>query len=95
MSIRQPSFYTRDGKQIAIMKKILFDDGIERFICTHDHVPECYWPNTVYIYNELEDGYIQTGVYTKKETRSTEWFNIRTNSWEGNPSIKTYYYSLE
>ena len=47
------------------------------------------------MYNELEDGYIQIGVYTTKETRSTECFNIRTNSWEGNPIITTYYFSLE
>jgi len=89
----EPSFYTRDGKQIAIMKKILFNDGIERYICTHGHVPECYWPNTVYVCDELEGGYNEIGTYSTSETKSTQWFNSRTNLWEGNPSVKTYYFN--
>ena len=88
----EPSFYTRDGKQIAIMKKIFFNDGIERYICTHGHVPECYWPNTVYYYDEIELVYNEIGTYSTSETKSTQWFNHRTNLWEGNPSVKEYYF---
>lgn len=87
----EPLFYTRDGCQTANMKKILFNDGIERFICTHGHVPESYWPNKVYTLNELEQVYTEIGTYTTTETKSTQWFNPRTNLWEGYPSIKTYY----
>ena len=86
------SFYTRDGKQTAIMTNIKFNDEIDRFICTHDHVPESYWPNTVYKYNELDRRYDEIGVYSTTETKSTLWFNPRTNLWEGYPSVKTYYF---
>ena len=92
MKKMEPSFYTRDGKQIAIMKKLTFNDGIERYICTHDNVPEDYWPSTVFIKNDIEGGYYEIGTYSKTETKSTQWFNPRTNLWEGNPSVKTYYF---
>lgn len=92
MKSTEPTFYTRDGKQTAIMKKILFNDSIERYICSHEHVPESYWPNTVYIYNIEKEEYIEIGSYFTKETTSTQWFNSQRNLWEGHPSVKTYYY---
>ena len=88
----ETSFYTRDGKQTAIMKNVKFNDEIERFIITHDQVPESYWPNTVYKCNETEPRYDIIGTYSTKYTNSTQWINPRTNLWEGVPSVKTYYF---
>jgi hypothetical protein len=75
---------------VCILKKILFSDGIERFICTNDQVPESYWPNTVYQFNKIESGYDEIGSYTTSSSFSTERLNPKTLSWEGNPSVKTY-----
>lgn len=88
----ETSFYTRDGKQTAIMKNVKFNDEIERFIITHDQVPESYWPNTVYKCNETEPKYDVIGTYSISYTNSTQWINPRTNVWEGVPSVKTYYF---
>jgi hypothetical protein len=85
------SFYTRDGKQIAIMKKIMFNDRIERYICTHDHIPEDYWPKTVFIKN-TDEYYNEIGTYSINSTKSTQSFNLTTEKWEGEPSVKTYYF---
>ena len=89
------SFYTRNGKQIAIMKKITFNDGIERYICTHENIPEDYWPNTVFIKNDNDGYYNEVGTYFINKTGSTEWFNKLTNQWQGDPSVKMYHFHLK
>jgi hypothetical protein len=76
----------------CIMKKILFNDGIERYICSNSQVPESYWPNTVYQPNKIDGGFDEIGSYTTTEIRSTQWINPKTLAWEGHPSIKTYYF---
>ena len=76
----------------CIMKKILFSDGVERLICSNDQVPESYWPKTVYQLNKIEGGFDEIGSYRTTYSVSTERVNPKTLSWEGNPSVKTYYF---
>jgi hypothetical protein len=68
--------------------------SVERFICTHAHVPDAYLPRDVYILNEhsqsSEYEYVAVGTYTTTETKSTQWFNAYANIWQGSPSIKCY-----
>lgn len=94
----QPTFYAvkpccGPEKYECVMKKILFSDGIERFICTNSHVPESYWPNSVYQINHIEGGYDEIGTYTTTSTHSTERLNPKTLAWEGQPSVKTYHFT--
>jgi hypothetical protein len=72
------------------MHQVMFSDGIQRLICTHAHVPEAYLPKDVYALNEEGSEYTKVGTYTTTETKSTEWFNPRTNAWEGTPGNKCY-----
>jgi hypothetical protein len=82
------TFYDNRGRlETADMRLTMFSDGVERFICTHAHVPDAYLPKDVYILNEE---YVAVGTYTTTETKSTQWYNARTNVWEGTPSVKTY-----
>ena len=52
--------------------------------------PESAWPDIVYKRNAIEGGYEEIGIYRTTETKSTQWFNSRTNHWEGTPSVKIY-----
>jgi len=92
-----PTFYAvkpccGPEKYDCIMKKILFSDGLERFICTNDQVPESYWPNSVYQFNEIEGGYDEIGSYRTTYKVSTERLDPHTLLWQGNPSVTTYYF---
>jgi hypothetical protein len=73
--------------ETADMTKVMFSDGVQRFICTHAHVPEAYLPRDVYA---LTSEYTAIGAYTTTETKSTQWFNAYANIWQGSPSIKSY-----
>jgi len=87
------TFYDNRGRmETADMHPTMFSDGVERFICTHAHVPDEYLPKDVYILNEHSQTreYVAVGTYTTTETKSTDWLNPRTNVWEGTPSIKCY-----
>jgi hypothetical protein len=87
------TFYDNRGRvETADMHAVVFSDGVERFICTHAHVPDAYLPRDVYVLNEHSQSseYVAVGTYTTTETKSTQWFNPRTNAWEGAPSVKTY-----
>jgi hypothetical protein len=86
--MQQIMFYDNRGRlETADMHAVVFTDGVKRFICTHTHVPEAYLPKDVYIFHEE---YIAVGTYTTTETKSTQWLNARTNTWEGSPSKKSY-----
>ena len=89
------TFYDNRGRmETADMRLTMFSDGIKRFICTHSHIPDAYLPNDVYQLksngqgNEQGDECTKVGTYTTTETKSTEWFNPRTNAWEGTPDNK-------
>jgi hypothetical protein len=91
------TFYdNRSRVEIADMHAVVFSDGVERFICTHAHVPAAYLPNDVYQLksnrqsNEQGNEYTKVGTYTTAETKSTQWFNPRTNTWEGIPGQTLY-----
>jgi hypothetical protein len=89
--MQQITFYDNRGRvEIADMRLTMFSDGIERFICTHAHVPDAYLPNDVYTLNEETSEYVAVGTYTINETKSTQWFNAYANMWQGSPSIKSY-----
>jgi hypothetical protein len=90
--MQQITFYDNRGRvETAVMSPVVFSDGVERFICTHDHVPEAYLPKDVYMFHEeTQRGYVAVGTYTTTETKSTQWFNAYANIWQGSPSIKTY-----
>ena len=97
LDMQQITFYDNRGRmETADMKEIAFSDGIKRFICTHSHIPDAYLPNDVYQLksngqgNEQGNECIKVGTYTTTETKSTEWFNPRTNAWEGTPGNKCY-----
>jgi hypothetical protein len=95
MSQTTITFYDNRGRvETADMTKVMFRDGVERFICTHAHVPDAYLPRDVYILNEhsqsSEYEYVAVGTYTTTETKSTQWFNAYANIWQGSPSIKCY-----
>jgi len=82
------TFYDNRGRvETADMTEVMFSDGIKRFICTHAHVPDAYLPRDVYVFREE---YVAVGTYTTTETKSTQWFNVYANIWQGSPSIKTY-----
>lgn len=84
------TFYDNRGRvETADMSPTMFSDGVERFICTHHHIPDEYLPKDVYILNE-ESKYVAVGTYTINETKSTQWFNAYANMWQGSPSIKSY-----
>ena len=92
-NMQQITFYDNRGRlETADMHAVVFSDGVERFICTHTHVPEAYLPKDVYVFHEetQSSGYVAVGTYTTTETKSTQWYNARTNAWEGSPSIKCY-----
>ena len=83
------TFYDNRGrKEAADMKEIVFSDGITRMICTHTHVPDSYLPDDVY-----GASYDVIGTYTTAETKSTEWFNARMNTWEGAPGCTLYHFT--
>jgi len=87
------TFYDNRGRvETADMQEVMFSDGIERFICTHAHVPDAYLPRDVYVFHEetQSSGCVAVGTYTTSETKSTQWYNARTNAWEGAPSKKIY-----
>ncbi len=85
------TFYDNRGRiETTDMHQVMFSDGIQRLICTHAHVPEAYLPKDVYALNEEGSEYTKVGTYTTTETKSTEWFNPRTNAWEGTPGNKCY-----
>jgi len=89
--MQQITFYDNRGRvETADMRLTMFSDGIERFICTHAHVPEAYLPRDVYALNEETSEYVAVGTYTTTETKSTQWFNAYANKWQGSPSIKSY-----
>ena len=93
LDMQQITFYDNRGRlETAVMSPVVFSDGVERFICTHTHVPEAYLPRDVYVFHEetQRSGYVAVGTYTTTETKSTQWYNARTNAWEGSPSVKTY-----
>jgi hypothetical protein len=95
MSQTTITFYDNRGRvETAEMTKVMFSDGVERFICTHAHVPDAYLPRDVYILNEhsqsSEYEYVAVGTYTTTETKSTQWFNAYANIWQGSPGIKCY-----
>jgi len=77
----------------CVMKKIIFSDGIERYICTNMEVPESSWPKTVYQINHIEGGYDEIGHYNTTSTFSTQRYNPITSNWEGQPSVKTYHFT--
>lgn len=86
--MQQITFYDNRGRvETADMTEVTFSDGIKRFICTHAHVPNAYLPRDVYVFHEE---YVAVGTYTISETKSTQWYNARTNAWEGAPSVKSY-----
>jgi hypothetical protein len=90
------TFYDNRGRmETADMRLTMFSDGVERFICTHTRVPDAYLPREVYILNEHSQSseYIKVGAYTTTETKSTEWFNRRTNAWEGTPGETLYHFA--
>lgn len=88
--MQQITFYDNRGRvETADMTKVMFTDGVERFICTHAHVPDAYLPRDVYILNE-QIKYVAVGTYTSSETKSTQWFDAYANIWQGNPIIKSY-----
>jgi hypothetical protein len=88
LDMQQITFYDNRGRvETAVMSPVVFSDGVERFICTHDHVPEAYLPKDVYVFHEE---YVAVGTYATTETKSTQWYNARTNAWEGSPGIKCY-----
>jgi len=83
------TFYDNRGRlETADMQEVMFSDGFERFICTHVHVPDAYLPKDVYVLKDSE--FTAVGTYTTTETKSTQWYNARTNAWEGAPSKKIY-----
>jgi hypothetical protein len=87
------TFYDNRGRmETADMRLTMFSDGVERFICTHAHIPDSYLPNDVYILNQHSQlsEYVAVGTYTTTETKSTQWFNAYANIWQGSPSIKSY-----
>lgn len=87
--MQQILFYNNRGRvETADMQEVMFSDGVERFICTHAHVPDAYLPRDVYALTDSE--FTAVGTYTISETTSTQWYNARTNVWEGTPSVKTY-----
>lgn len=89
--MQQITFYDNRGRiETADMHQVVFSDGIQRLICTHARVPEAYLPKDVYALNEEGSEYIRIGAYTTTETKSTQWFNTRTNIWEGHPGNKCY-----
>ena len=91
LDMQKITFYDNRGRvETADMSPTMFSDGVERFICTHAHVPESYLPRDVYILNEETSEYVAVGTYAIVETKSTQWFNPRTNVWQGSPSIKSY-----
>jgi len=79
----------------CVMEKIIFSDGIERYICTNLEVPESSWPKTVYQINEIEGGYDPIGYYTTLSSVSTQTINPQTLQWEGKPNVKTYYFTAK
>lgn len=85
------TFYDNRGRlETADMHAVMFSDGVKRFICTHTHVPDAYLPKDVYQINDETNEYIKVGTYATTETKSTQWYNARTNAWEGTPSVKSY-----
>lgn len=44
---------------------VTFSDGVERFICKSDIVPEDYIPRVVYKLNEMTGSYYEVGSYKK------------------------------
>ena len=83
------TFYDNRGRlETADMQEVMFSDGFERFICTHAHVPDAYLPKDVYVLKDSE--FTAVGTYTTSETKSTQWYNARTNAWEGESSAKSY-----
>ena len=87
------TFYDNRGRvETADMTEVMFSDGIERFICTHAHVPDAYLPRDVYHMNNETNEYVAVGTYTTTETKSTQWFNARTNAWEGTPGETLYHF---
>jgi hypothetical protein len=44
-----------------------FIDGVKRFICKSEIVPQDYWPRMVYNFNLATGGYEQVGMYKKNE----------------------------
>lgn len=94
-NMQQITFYDNRGRlETADMHVVVFSDGVERFICTHDHVPEAYLPKDVYVFHEetQSSGYVAVGTYTTTETKSTQWYNARTNAWEGSPGETLYHF---
>jgi len=91
--MQQPTitFYdNRSRVETADMTEVMFSDEVERFICTHAHVPDAYLPRDVYHMNNETNEYVAVGTYTTTETKSTQWFNAYANIWQGSPSIKCY-----
>ena len=90
LDMQQITFYDNRGRlETADMQEVTFSDGIERFICTHAHVPDAYLPKDVYVLKDSEF-FTAVGTYTTSETKSTQWYNAHTNAWEGEPSVKSY-----
>ncbi len=47
-NMQQITFYDNRGRvETADMHPITFSDGVQRFICTHAHVPDEYLPRDV------------------------------------------------
>ena len=90
-NMQQITFYDNRGRlETADMHVVVFSDGVERFICTHAHVPDAYLPKDVYVFHKETNEFTAVGTYTTSETKSTQWYNAHTNAWEGSPSVKTY-----
>ena len=45
---------------------VTFSDGVERFICKSDIVPEDYIPRVVYKLNEMMGSYYEVGSFIKE-----------------------------
>jgi hypothetical protein len=87
------TFYDNRGRlETADMHAVMFSDGIQRLICTHAHVPAAYLPKDVYHVNDETNEYTKVGTYTTTETKSTQWYNARTNAWEGTPGETLYHF---
>ena len=96
LDMQQITFYDNRGRiETADMSPVMFSDGINRFICTHIRIPQTYLPNDVYQLKSNGQGneYTKVGTYTTTETKSTQWFNPRTNAWEGTPGETIYHFA--
>ena len=53
-----------------------FSDGVKRFICKSDIVPQDYWPHCVYVFNSTTGMYDIVGRYERYE-RNGEYIFVK------------------